>query len=796
MNLRPPISHVLRTLGIEGVTPAQLQTAIERVGGEQRFRELLNRIQAYDALPAALQRLVRDGSTDVSRIQPLDLSPAHAGRTTRTDVRALLTHLQTQGLATGPYAHLGEACQTNLDNLRHAVLTQIAERAGVHNIDAQWALQDGRERALTGRAPRIEDREARSQDQLRARTMDRLCRITSEASGTSALWLLAGTPGLIYRQVSVHNLETEQAQLIGNLATQSQAAARARGEMSRLQGVMQSLDIATDTARVYDVLQAGDRRRADNLILGMANEHSMSSLQLLAPGIHSQLVGFGPAAWQQGVWGRLARHQLASGTPLPSYRLNTPDVVADACATLVRRDLLVTNPDGQYGELSRRAHQLLVHEALRALDTAPGTTRATSAAGEFGVEAGELQRLIAAGISGHRGDAFVSHIRGLVRRNGPELSDAEVTARVAALNRQLESTTNPQTREVLQRRINDLQTNRREDLGLQPAIQRIQSELPELRRSLTQLQEARRAATDQDAIRGLDARIEAIEGVIRTFTPGSAQMRQFNEMFRLVNSGSFDASTLWRTLRDNAVPILLTMAAAAAIIATCGTASVLMVVVGAALMSVTGLAINEGWAELSYQMDWNGTGGSQLGNAVRRWQHENGMRDSGYLVYDYRTGRMIPGPTVGEAFEHYGWHIGRDMLLNLGLMGFGHCVGASLRWATGATREAAQLEALGRALGDSGRRATGLSNLIGGNPATQAWASRFFQEFRGQVGFALVQDATHTAIIRGMNEQNFWTEVAAGLICVAGHTTMTHFQHHGIRPRILREGVLELPINR
>ncbi len=795
MHLRPPISHVLRTLGIEGVTPAQLQAAIDRVGGEQQFRLLLNRIQAYDALPAPLQRLVREGSTDVSGIQPLDLSPAHGGRTTRTDIRALITHLQTQGIS-GPFVHLGASCQTNIDNLRQAVLNQIAERAGVHSFNAECALQDGRERALTGRAPRIEDREARNQDQLRAGTMDRLCRLTSEARGTSAMWLLLGTPGLIYRQYSVHSLESDQARLIGDLSTQSQAAARARGEMARLQGVMQSLDIANDTARVYNVLQTGDRQLADYLILRMASEHSVGSLQMISPGIHSQLVGFGPAAWQQGVWGRLTRHQLAAGVPLPTYRLNTPDVVADACATLTRRDLTVTNPDWRYRELSNSAHQLLVHEALRALDTAPGTTRATSAAAEFSVEAGELQRLIAAGISGHRGDAFVTHIRGLVRRNGPALTDAEVEGRVTALTRQLESTTNPQIREVLQQRIRDLQTNRREDLGLQPAIQRIQSELPELRRSLTQLQEARRAATDQDAIRGLDSRIQALEGVINTFSPNSPQMRQFNEMFRLVNSGSFDASTLWRTLRDNAVPILLTIACAAAIIATCGTASVLAVVVGAALMSVSGLAINEGWAELSYQLDWNGTGGSQLGNAVRRWQHEHGMRDSGYMVYDYRTGSMIPGPTFAAAMEHYGWHITRDMALNLGLMGFGHVLGASLRWASGATREAAQLEALGRALGDSGRRATGLSNLIGGNPATQTWVARFMNECRGQVGFALVQHATHTAIVQGFNEQSFWTEVAAGVICIAGHTTMNHFQHYGIRPRMLREGVLELPINR
>lgn len=756
--VKPPVVQLLRSLGIDNVPPAELKTAIERVGGDAKFGNMLTQIQAYEALPKSLQEIVKNGGGDFSHLSPADLDPTKDGKPERINLRAVLQHLQKDGL-TGSYQFLsGDRITDSLDSLKTAVLTEIGQRAKIANpAIVDEGLRRNRCSMYSQTSSLIQDRPSGDLKAARTKTLEELCRVTREGDGTSK-WLLALGVGTYMRErnINVAKFEASQSKLVGTLEKQSAAIDAQMGTMRRLQAVAESCDLAAKAQTAFRLGADGDRLGADAALISMANEYGTASMQMYAPGSWGALTGYGTERWQQGAWGRMQLNGLALTGDIPQYDIGKPEAVGEALYTLAGDQLLAPSGEGADPRLDRRrfndvrlsGREMLVHDALRALDSAPATVQAVQASSEIISNFDELNRLVQAGIGGRRGADMVRHARDLVSSGSPP-----------------------------------------DEKGLEPAINHIQQCLPQLAKTVEEMRQARANCQDELACRALDQRIESLSSLVKTFSPGSPQMDQFKEMCRLVRSGSMDETTWWRTLRDTAVPIAIGVVVCAGVVATCGTGTPLAVIGGAALMSTLGLAAHEAYSEISYRNNWNGTGGALLGDAYRRAQHEKGERDSGFLVWDAQQGAFQLGPTYQEAWQSHFTEVGLGTAQNLILMGYGKCVSGALRWATTNPSEAAVLN---RLIAESGRRAAALESVSAG-AATRAWCGRFLVECRNQVGFSIAQDATHDAIKHGFHTQDFSTEMLSALICITATHTMGHFQELGIRPRFINENTIQIP---
>ncbi len=745
--IKPPIVHLLRTLGLNEINKEQLEKAITAVGGEAKFRDMLSRIASYDSLPKVMQTLLKEGKTDIGKLLPPDLVPTGSNRGEKIDLKKMIEDL-SKGSIPDQYKFLANGdFEKNLKGISDATMKTVAERAGVSPQRLQYELTRQRLAGLTGERAEIKDNVADAKKDARKASLDELCKETKKGHDTSLGWLLLGGAGyFIARANNVSNFEKNQTKMLGNFKGADAEFQKAVGEMRRLQAVLEATDLSRATQDQFRLAADGDRLAADKKLLQMGNEYGLNTLQVLAPHAYSQLTGFGLESWQQGVFNRLYLNGLTAIPQLPQLQAHfgKPEAVSEALKVLTSRHLQKpldsSDPrawNSDYRDLQRGSRAMMVHEALRAIDSHPALTNATNASAELMKTWSDLEKLVQAGIEGHRGKDLVDHVRGLISRqeNGKEV-------------------------------------------GLEASIKKIQENIPEVKKVVQELKNELKKCSDPLAKEGLERRIQALEKMVETFSPNSKQMQQFTEMARLVKSGSYDESTFWKMLRDNAVPIVGTIAIAALVVATLGTATPLAVIGGALLIASAGLAFREGYAELSYQMNWTGTGGSQLGDAIRRREHELGQRDSGFLVYDSKSGKFAPGPTFGQVALNYGIQIAADTAMNLALMGFGHLVGKGLRAVTGVDRAVMNAQALNKLLGTAKSSTAAFDEAVAPQVVKALW-KRWLVECGNQAGFAIASHGTEDALKHGFKEQNFFTHLAAALIVCAGHQTMVHGMNYG-----------------
>lgn len=772
--VRPPISHVLHMMGVRGVERAHLDAAIARVGGEEQFRQMLSRIVAFNSLPRALQAQIRSGNTDPSTINPEHLLPQLRGNAPeQLNVATIIDHLRN-GLLPADLQFLnGNTVTDRINGFNDFMMRQIAERAGVPAAEVRSRMMAMRLGALTGTQVELPDTQAQSERGRRTATMDRLVDTTRQGHGTSLWWnALSPVAYFIARSSNVSDVEARQRTQLRQLTAHDAVLAELAGSWRRMQAINEALDLSQESQRLFTHSANGERREADLLLLNMFNQHGRDMLETFAPPAVTNLTGVGAGAWEGGAWFRLFQNGLTD-LPLvpPRYSTGRPEVLQEALATLRRNDLWARPSDADPSfhdprdqALRQAAHDFLVHEALRALDSNPDVATVTQSAAALTQGWEEFNRLVQAGIQGHRGPELVAHVRRLV--NGGTNAQGE-----------------------------------RVD-GFQQQLQRIQESLPQLERVVQEMREARRNMSDPTAIAGIDRRIEALSGMIRNFQPGSPQMRQFDRMFDIVNSGSFDESTIWRTLRDNAVPIALCIVAAAAIVATCGAATPLAALGVAAAIAGSGLIIREGYAEMAYQLRWNRTGGSRLGDSIRSDMH-------GFLRYDARSGNLVIPPTVLETLGEYGIQFGMETGMNLLMMGAGHYIGRGLNWVTGisdaAQRQVAAqtLNGLLRRSGANAQQFATVLETVAGRAAIPAASRTFWQrmgsELLNQGGFFVASQGLEDGIRNGFNANDTMAHISAALLLVAAHRGVAHVQHYGfngLRPRWLRPNVLEMPVDR
>lgn len=761
--IRPPISHVLHMMGVTGIDQVKLKAAIDKAGGEEAFREMLGRVVAYNALPKVVQDLVRTGNTDISGINAASLIPSGANAPKLVDVKAMIDGLSAGGLPADLAFLKGSTVTDRINALNESMLNQLADRAGLGRDGLRDRLTSMRLAALTGAQTELSDRQQKVVRDQRSAKMDELVNMTLKGHETSLWWLALGAPAyLIRRADNVARFEAEQGKAVRQVEAYDRDLAKLAGEFRRVQSVNQLLDLAQDSQKLFTFNANGDRTGADLLLLRMASQHGREMLETFSPSSMVALTGVGPRAWEGGSWGRLYQNGLTDLPMAPArYQVGDPNVVADALATLKRKDLYArpaADDPNAFNErdwrLRNASHEFLVHEALRALDTHPAVAQVTQASAALTANYGEFSRLVQAGVNGHRGPDLVRHVREKV--NGPE--------------------------------------------GMLKQIERIQENLPQMREVLKQLQDARKECTDLTAQAGLDRRIQAMSSVIEKFSPGSQDMQQFKAMCDLVNSGSMSESTIWKTLLEQGVPIALCIGAAALIVCTCGAATPLAALGVAAAIAASSLVIREGWAEAMYQTGFSGTGGARIGDAL--WRKE------GFLQYDKQTGKFAVPPSVGKVLLDYGIEFGAETAMNFLLMGAGHYFSQGLRWVTGisgAAERQAAAQSLNTMLRSAGKNGQVLAETIeaqiakGVIPAAErTFWQRYSTELIRQGGLFVGQVATEDGLRNGFEMNSTMAQITAALLLVAAHSTVSHAQTYGangLKPRWLRPNVLEMPVD-
>lgn len=764
--IKPPISHLLKSLGLKDVDKAQLEKAIETAGGDAKFRDILARVVTYDSLPKTMQEMLKAGTTDISKLQGPDLMPMANNRGEQTDLAKLV-----EGLAAGKvpdqYKFLvGDQFDANVKSFSDAALKAVAERSGTSPDRLQFELTKLRMQALTGAHVEIKDKEADAAKDSRKKSLEKLCEKTKEGHDTSLWWLALGAGGyLIRRQYNVSKFEAEQKGLIEDFKGADAELSRVIGDMRRLQAVNELTDLSRATEKQFRLGAAGDRLGADKLLLQMGAEYSMATLMALSPHAHRQLTGFGLEPWQQGAWNRMYLNGLVGTPMLTQLPFNQKESVQEGLAVLTSPNLetRLSKDDprlwmGDYRDITHGARTLRAMEAIRCIDSHPAVADVTNASAELTKTYGDLEKLVAASIQGHRGPDMVNYVRGLVSReeNGQRV-------------------------------------------GMEACIEKIQKNLPQVREVITQLKSEVGNISDPEAKKAIEKRIETLQKMCDSFDYDSPQMQQFREMARLVKSGSMDESTFWTLVRDNIIPIAGTIAIAALVVATCGAATPLAIIGGACLMAAGGLLFREGYAEFCYQMDWNGTGGSQAGDCWRRSQKEKGLRDSGFLVFDAHSGKFRPGPELSDVLINYGIQFGSDVIMNLALMGFGSLVGKGLRAVSGVEGKMTA-QALEKLLGTAKSSTAAFETAAKEVPeVTKALWKRWLGECGNQVAFAMASHATEDALKHGFKAQNFFTQIAAALIVCAGHQGIMHGSNYGAKgfvPKWLKPNHLEVVADR
>ena len=611
--IAPPIPHLLRQMGMPADTlnDKQLELVIKNAGGEEQFRNLLGRIVAYESLPISLQHAVRTGETDLSSMAGSAESPAQPGSTAageRVDLLSLLRDLENgksfeASSQTSNFDFLkGPLFDARMKQLDSSSLSGLAALLGAHEKDVRYQLEQVRLQALTGRPIKVEDLEVKALKVNRSAQMKDLVENTTKGHGTP-LWHVAllGAGYFFERDSNVRSFEAKQARQISDLKANVKQIEAAQERTQNLRAVVDAIDLAQRSQEIFHIGSSGDRKTADSLLMKLSNEHGIAALTMFAPQSLRTLNGSGVDSWERGAWGRAEQNGYTNLADLPEYHHGNPTVVSQALATLARTDLIAArkmNGDNSDEIYRMRTKDLIVHEALRALDSHPALIETSSATAALGKNWGELNTLVQAGVNGQRGPALVAHVREMV--NGKE--------------------------------------------GLEKTLSRIQTQLPHIKQMSAEL----KLAYEKNPRGELFERIQMLERMVKDFDPNSPQMKQMTNMCRLVNSGSYDESTLWRSMRDSMVPIAATIGLAVCFALYFTPASPIAIAGSALLISAGGLLIREGWAEVGFRANWRGDRGALLGDAYRK------NNDASFMVYDAAAGSFNLPPTYSEALAKNG----------------------------------------------------------------------------------------------------------------------------------------------
>ncbi len=857
LNIKPPITHLLRMLQVTDVPQAQIDKAIEKLGkgdrnlGEERFRQLLAQVQSYNSLPKALQDLIKSGGTDVSKITAADLMTGTMNKPediTPTKIKEMLGQLEKDGALTGNYALFNEqTVNQRLKALTDSMLKTVGDRSGLSPDEAHRRLIALRTSTTVRASAGLDDLAVQNVNTNRKATMDDLCATTKKGHDTSYWWYAAAVVGYpIARQVNQGKVKEKQDGLITELRNLDAETAALVGDMRRLNALVQSLDLARGVGTHFMLTANADRAAADVLILDMATEHNPSTLAAFSPLTYNALVGTGTQAWERGAWGRLYNNGLTSSPILPTYSYGMPQVLGEVKRTFglplwTDRTYIGTNYD--FNSLRAGQQRLVINDALRAINTHPSIARSTFAASEISKYWGEVQVLAQVGIAGDtRSEKMVNHVRGLISREmqGPARDLAMEIIREPDFDKlgplvdrlkQMNQDGDPVARFFMERlqsqnffaiwekaKLTGDAADREKAIkelrigvgiipmeGLQPAIEKIQLELPKLKETCEELKQVRDACQDSTAKAILDDKVKQLEKIIQTFDPQGEPMKQFREMIRLLNTDSFSETDFGTWLRDKVVPTLAVIGYAAFVAVSTFGAGTPLAIAGMVMIAGGGILIREGYAELSYQLDWNGTGGSQAGDAYRRYQNEKGLRESGYMVYNARTGQFVPGPTWEKVAETYGKQFATDMVLQLVLLGYGHVLGKGLSWITGAATAAEQQAAkagMVNILKQCETSSKGLHAAMSGLPKAE-WplVYRWLAECGHQGGFGIGSHATQDAIQKDADKHNFYSELTAAVLVLtvftAGRSGYRNVKDFGsIMPRFRGRDNLEIPVDK
>ncbi|MBX9666617.1 MAG: hypothetical protein K2X93_03315 [Candidatus Obscuribacterales bacterium] len=857
LNIKPPIAHLLRMLQVTDVPQSQIDKAIEKLGkgdralGDDRFRQLLAQVQSYNSLPKALQYLIKSGGTDVSTITASDLMTGTMNKPeeiTSTKIKEMLGQLEKDGSLTGNYDLFNEqTVNQRLKALTDSMLKTVGDRTGLSPDEAHRRLIALRTSAAVRASAGLDDLAVQNVSANRKATMDDLCATTKKGHDTSYWWYAAAVVGYpIARQINQGKVKEKQDGLITELRNLDAETSALVGDMRRLNALVQSVDLARGVGTHFMLTANADRAAADVLILDMATEHNPSTLAAFAPLTYNALVGTGTQAWERGAWGRLYNNGLTSSPVFPTYSYGMPQVLGEVKRTFglplwTDRSYIGTNYD--FNSLRAGQQRLVINDALRAINTHPSIARSTFAASEISKYWGEVQVLAQVGIAGDtRSEKMVDHVRGLISREmqGPARDLAMEIIREPDFDKlgplvdrlkQMNQDGDPVARFFMERlqnqnffaiwekaKLTGDAADREKAIkelrigvgiipmeGLQPAIEKIQLELPKLKETCEELKQVRDACQDSTARAILDDKVKQLEKIIQTFDPQGEPMKQFREMIRLLNTDSFGETDFGTWLRDKVIPTLAVIGYAAFVAVSTFGAGTPLAIAGMVMIAGGGILIREGYAELSYQLDWNGTGGSQAGDAYRRYQNEKGLRESGYMVYNARTGQLVPGPTWDKVVETYGKQFATDMVLQLVLLGYGHVLGKGLSWITGATNAAEQQAAkagMVHILKQCETSSKGLHAAMTGLPKAE-WplVYRWLTECGHQGGFGIGSHATQDAIQKDADKHNFYSELTAAVLVLtvftAGRSGYRNIKDFGsIMPRFSGRDNLEIPVDK
>ncbi|MBX9685731.1 MAG: hypothetical protein K2X27_03455, partial [Candidatus Obscuribacterales bacterium] len=751
LGISPPIAQILRQMGLpaDSISDRQLEQAIKRSGGEDKFRDLLARIVAYESLTAPMQEALRTGNLDLSSAAAM-LKQTTPGQ--RLELKDLIIELAADGLSKKFEFFDAHTFDARLKKLDEDSISYLSASLGVSPKLLRNQVSEMRLHALSGKEIVLEGKQQRALTEQRNSCIKDLIASCKEGHGTP-LWHIALMGGgyFVERAYNKSAFETKQSKLLDKLKQSSDAIAAVQQQTMGLRAIIDSVDLSSRSREIFQRAAFGDRKGADSLLLQLSNEHGLTEMAKFSPQSLSTLLGSGAETWQGGAWGRVFLNRYANLAELPTYELGTHRAFEDATKTLSSQDLHVQ----QLGEnndidntLRLRAHDLIVHEALRAIDSEPSIIAASGASARLGKSWGELNKLVQAGVNGERSAALSKYVRDIVGGKN----------------------------------------------GLREAVESIQQELPRLRELSETMKKTYEKTHDAVVQAALLERIHILDKLCREFAPESQQMKEMHNMFRLVESGSYDPTTFWTSMRDTMVPIAATIAFAVCVGLSFTPASPLGVVGCAALIAAGGLVIRESWAEVSYQANWRGDSGALLGNAYR------GQNDPRFLVYNSNSGSFALPPSYSAALSENFIELGYDTALNLALMGFGNCVGQSLRYLTvGKELEKTAAIQLLQKCTQSKALKESMSVMAAAPAAERGVMLAFLRESTKQGSFALAQEAGHDALSRGFEAQNFMTQMTAALLMTVLSEGVSHYRNFGaagFRPRWKTSNEVEFPVSK
>jgi hypothetical protein len=470
-----PLAGVFRNVGMGGTDAEQFvrqeqvlqrvmaQFNVSREVAEQRVRQYITNVAAYNALPEAQRRAIAPGANG----EPID-------------VRAVVGTLTNGRIfdADNPFNVMTQDIPARMSDLRQN------EAAAVSAIES-----------------RIENLERQRLDALRAMSertregIDIWDRIGHVASRQYTLGFHATTIDRFEQQQAsdVAAVRALEAQIQG-------LRAPVVSDLVRHQGAVTFLDFARDTAEWQRLMLNGQTREADILAVNIWGRYSSPQdfLQTHAPQIWTELTRVGSRPIDRGVFQRLNVHGMSPFETMPTFRTgqpagpggNPPSGFTEAMLVLRRINPAMADAAG------------VRSRAIETIDADPNFSQLVQASASFAENMtalfGDRERgitgMVEAGQQGTRYDAYVQDVRqranaiqtaldsvpqSTVRAAIQQISELEAAVRgtndratIDALNQRItnlrsvvrifdrESTENPSMRRQLERMVETVNSRR------------------------------------------------------------------------------------------------------------------------------------------------------------------------------------------------------------------------------------------------------------------------------------------------------------------------------------------------